>query len=88
MVRAPIGGAASKWQFTRSSVVRVRSVLRMQRCLQVDVVLALDLLERIEALNARLKSFDMVWNIPLSFCESNPRRVFGSRRPCRSTASE
>ena len=58
---APIGGGVSKWRFTRSSVVRVRTVLRMQRDLHVNlagVALALDLLERIEALNARLKSFD------------------------------
>lgn len=58
---APIGGGVSKWRFTRSSVVRVRTVLRMQRDLHVNLAgaaLALDLLERIEALNARLKSFD------------------------------
>ena len=42
-------------------MVRVRTVLRMQRDLHVNLAgaaLALDLLERIEALNARLKSFD------------------------------
>ncbi len=58
---APTDGGVSKWRFTRSSVVRVRTVLRMQRDLHVNlagVALALDLLERIEALNARLKSFD------------------------------
>ena len=58
---APIGGGVSKWRFTRSTVVRVRTVLRMQRDLHVNLAgaaLALDLLERIEALNARLKSFD------------------------------
>ncbi len=58
---APIDGGVSRWCFTRSSVVRVRTVLRMQRDLHVNlagVALALDLLERIEALNARLKSFD------------------------------
>ena len=58
---APIGGGASKWRFTRSTVVRVRTVLRMQRDLHVNLAgaaLALDRRERIEALNARLKSFD------------------------------
>jgi chaperone modulatory protein CbpM len=58
---APIGGGVSKWRFTRSTVVRVRTALRMQRDLHVNLAgaaLALDLLERIEALNARLKSFD------------------------------
>ena len=58
---APLGGGISKWRFTRSSVVRVRTVLRVQRDLHVNLAgaaLALDLLERIEALNARLKSFE------------------------------
>ena len=57
----PTSGGAKKWYFTRSSVVRVRTVLRMQRDLDVNLAgaaLALDLLERIEALQARLKSFD------------------------------
>ncbi len=58
---APIGGGVSKWRFTRTSVVRVRTVLRMQRDLKVNLAgaaLALDLLERIEALNVRLRAFD------------------------------
>ena len=58
---APIGGGLSKWRFTRSTVVRVRTVLRVQRDLHVNLAgaaLALDLLERIEALNARLKSLE------------------------------
>ena len=55
------GGGVSAWRFTRSTVVRVRTVLRMQRDLEVNLAgaaLALDLLERIEALQARLRSFD------------------------------
>ena len=58
---APIGGGVIKWRFTRNSVVRVRTVLRMQRDLRVNLAgaaLALDLLERIEALNERLSSFE------------------------------
>ena len=58
---APTDVAVSKWRFTRSSVVRVRTVLRMQRDLNVNLAgaaLALDLLERIEALQARLRAFD------------------------------
>jgi chaperone modulatory protein CbpM len=58
---APTGGEVTTWRFTRTSVVRVRTVLRMQRDLEVNLAgaaLALDLLERIEALQARLKSFD------------------------------
>jgi len=57
---APVGGATT-WRFTRSTVVRVRTVLRMQRDLRVNLAgaaLALELLERIEALNARLRSLD------------------------------
>jgi chaperone modulatory protein CbpM len=52
---------ARSWRFTRSTVVRVRTVLRMQRDLRVNLAgaaLALELLERIEALNARLRSID------------------------------
>ena len=58
---APIGGGATHWRFTRISVVRVRSVLRMQRDLHVNLAgaaLALDLLERIEELNDRVKALD------------------------------
>jgi chaperone modulatory protein CbpM len=58
---APVGGGMSRWRFTRSSVVRVRTVLRMQRDLNVNLAgaaLALELLERIERLQARLSAFD------------------------------
>ena len=58
---APVAGRETRWRFTRTSVVRVRTVLRMQRDLRVNLAgaaLALDLLERIEQLNARLKSLD------------------------------
>jgi chaperone modulatory protein CbpM len=58
---APIGGVKSRWRFSRSSVIRVRTVLRMQRDLHVNLAgaaLALDLLERIERLSARLRSLD------------------------------
>ena len=55
------GGLQSRWRFSRSTVVRVRTVMRMQRDLHVNLAgaaLALDLLERIEELNSRLKSLD------------------------------
>jgi chaperone modulatory protein CbpM len=58
---APIGATKSRWRFTRSSVVRVRAVLRMQRDLHVNLAgaaLALDLLERIEQLRTQLRSLD------------------------------
>lgn len=57
----PLGGGMSRWRFTRSSVVRVRTVLRMQRDLNVNLAgaaLALELLERIERLQSRLSAFD------------------------------
>ena len=57
----PLRRESTSWHFRRSSVVRVRTVLRMQRDLHVNLAgaaLALDLLERIEALNARLKALD------------------------------
>lgn len=61
-ILTPSGGAQlSRWRFSRSTVIRVRTVLRMQRDLHVNLAgaaLALDLLERIEELNARLRSLD------------------------------
>jgi len=47
--------------FSRSTVIRVGTVVRMQRELRVNLAgaaLALDLLERIKELNARLRSVD------------------------------
>ena len=58
---APVGGGKTRWRFRRSSVVRVRTVLRMQRDLHVNLAgaaLALDLLERIEQMRTRLRSFE------------------------------
>ncbi|NIM28030.1 MAG: MerR family transcriptional regulator [Gammaproteobacteria bacterium] len=58
---SPTGGSQSRWRFSRSSVVRVRTVVRMQRDLQVNLAgaaLALDLLERIDQLSARLRSLE------------------------------
>lgn len=58
---SPTGESQGRWRFSRSSVVRVRTVVRMQRDLQVNLAgaaLALDLLERIDQLSARLRSLD------------------------------
>lgn len=58
---APTGGGQTRWRFSRSSVVRVRTVLRIQRDLHVNLAgaaLAIELLERIEKLSARLRSLD------------------------------
>lgn len=58
----PRGGEPhARWRFSRSTVVRVRTVLRMQRDLRVNLAgaaLALELLEQIESLRARLRSLD------------------------------
>lgn len=59
-ILTPSGGTRhSRWRFSRGTVVRVRTVMRMQRDLRVNLAgaaLALELLERIEELNARLRS--------------------------------
>lgn len=50
-------GQAGRWQFHISSVRRVRTVVRLQRDLGVNLsgaALALELLDRIEALQRRL----------------------------------
>ena len=61
-ILTPSGGARhTRWRFSRSTVIRVRTVLRMQRDLHVNLAgaaLALDLLDRIAELNARLRTLD------------------------------
>lgn len=57
----PRGAEHARWRFSRSTVVRVRTVLRMQRDLRVNLAgaaLALELLEQIESLRARIRSLD------------------------------
>lgn len=54
----PTGGREPHWSFPASSLRRTRVTIRLQRDLGVNVAgaaLALDLLERIEALEAQLK---------------------------------
>ena len=60
-ILSPVSGGTRTRRFTRSSVIRVRTVLRMQRDLHVNLAgaaLALELLERIETLTARLRALD------------------------------
>lgn len=57
----PTGRRGSHWSFPSSSLRRTRITLRLQRDLGVNLAgaaLALDLLDRIEELNARLRALD------------------------------
>ena len=55
----PAGKRGRHWRFPANSVKRIRVAMRLQRDLGVNLAgaaLALDLLERIDQLNARLRS--------------------------------
>jgi chaperone modulatory protein CbpM len=55
----PLGPGGPQWRFAATSVVRVQKAQRLQRDLGVNlpgIALALELLDRIEALEARLRS--------------------------------
>lgn len=57
----PAGRRGSHWCFPSSSLKRTRITLHLQRDLGVNLAgaaLALDLLDRIEELNARLRALD------------------------------
>ncbi len=54
----PKGDQIQLWRFSGTSLVRVRSALRLQRDLGVNlagIALALDLIDQLESLRARLK---------------------------------
>ena len=56
-VLQPIGESPDEWRFTGNSLARMRAAVRLARDLELNtpgVALALDLLERIAALEARL----------------------------------
>jgi chaperone modulatory protein CbpM len=58
-VIAPVRASGPVWRFSATSVVRVQKAQRLQRDLGVNlpgVALALELLDRIEALEARLRA--------------------------------
>ena len=58
----PRGPGGPQWVFSATSVVRVQKVQRLQRDLGVNlpgIALALELLDRIEALEARLRTAAM-----------------------------
>lgn len=57
----PLGRNPAQWRFRGISVYRVRSALRLERDLEVNVAgaaLALDLLEEIENLRRRLRRLE------------------------------
>ncbi|MDP9046164.1 MAG: chaperone modulator CbpM [Pseudomonadota bacterium] len=57
-VLSPIGNSPDEWRFTGSSLRRARIALTLTRELEVNppgVALALDLMERIDALEAHLR---------------------------------
>jgi chaperone modulatory protein CbpM len=58
-VLEPLGPGGPQWRFAATSVVRVRKAQRLQRDLGVNlpgIALALELLDRIDALEARLRT--------------------------------
>jgi chaperone modulatory protein CbpM len=58
-VLEPLGPGGPQWRFSATSVVRVRKAQRLQRDLGVNlpgIALALQLLDRIDALEARLRA--------------------------------
>jgi chaperone modulatory protein CbpM len=59
----PVSSAGSDWQFASVSVVRVAKAKRLERDLSLNppaVALVLDLLQEIDELRSRLKTFDML----------------------------
>ena len=57
----PVGRTRSEWQFTSLSIVRVAKAKRLERDLSLNlagVALALELLDEIDDLRARLKVFE------------------------------
>jgi chaperone modulatory protein CbpM len=57
----PLGPAHDEWRFSATALGRVRTAARLHRDLDLDaagIALALDLLDEIEVLRARLRSLD------------------------------
>jgi chaperone modulatory protein CbpM len=62
-VLEPLGPGGPQWRFSATSVVRVQKAQRLQRDLGVNlpgIALALQLLDRIDALEARLRTAAML----------------------------
>ena len=61
-VAEPLGRDPARWRFRGITVRRVRCAIHLQRDLGVNVAgaaLAIDLLEELEAMRARLRRFDV-----------------------------
>ncbi len=61
-VLTPRGQAPETWRFSGTALHRARRALRLQRDLQVNLAgaaLALDLMEELEGLRARLRALDL-----------------------------
>jgi chaperone modulatory protein CbpM len=57
----PIGNEQSSWRFTGTSLQRVQTAIRLQRDLGINlagIALALDLLDEIETMRARLRRLE------------------------------
>jgi chaperone modulatory protein CbpM len=57
----PAGTRRGRWRFPADSIRRARAAVRLQRDLELNlagVALALDLLDRVEGLRARVKSME------------------------------
>jgi chaperone modulatory protein CbpM len=57
----PRGNEQKSWRFSSSSLTRARKAMRLQHDLQVNLAgaaLALELMEQIDSLRARLKHFE------------------------------
>ena len=57
----PVGGTPEDWRFPSSDLARLRRALRLQRDLEVNlagVALAMDLLDELERLRARLRRLE------------------------------
>ncbi|MCW8935477.1 MAG: chaperone modulator CbpM [Gammaproteobacteria bacterium] len=60
--REPMRQLESQWRFTADSLQRARTAMRLQRDLNINmagIALALDLLEEVETLQARLRRYEM-----------------------------
>jgi chaperone modulatory protein CbpM len=59
-VLEPLTGRGAQWRFSSTSIVRIERARRLQRDLGVNlagIALALQLIDRIDALEARLRGF-------------------------------
>ena len=59
-IAEPRGGSAGDWRFTGVDIVRIRTAVRLQRDLQVNLpgaAMVLDLLEEVRVLREKVRAF-------------------------------